>query len=311
MISNRAVVAILLSIAVSSSGTAGCAGTAGRPSTSAETSGGETPQAAYRDVGKLPLGEPLALSVDFSGNMYIADGAPGRIVCWRAMGSGSLEFQRPNQQPGFYPSDIDLSAFFVYAIDPVERTLLRFDNRGAYRDILIKFDEVSAGRRITPMGLDVDSYGRVAVSDVGNHQVLVFDTNLAVELAFGSYGSHAGQFDNPQGIAFAPDGGMIVADTGNKRLQWFDRGGKFSSILPREGDNPLIMPRRAAVDRDGTVYVADPGANKVFVFGADGLLIRSITPAGVSDFHPMDVDVDASGAIYVTDAANASVFVFR
>jgi DNA-binding beta-propeller fold protein YncE len=243
--------------------------------------------------------------------MFLADGAPGRIVCWRTSGGKSLEFQRPDQQPGFYPSDIDLSGFFVYALDPVERTLLRFDNRGAYRDILIKFDEVSAGRRITPAGLDVDSYGRIAISEVGNHQVIVFDPYLSVELVFGSYGSHAGQFDNPQGVAFAPDGDMIVADTGNRRLQVFERGGKFSRILPGAGTNPLVGPRRAAIDRAGNVYVADPAAKQVFAFGADGSLIRSIRPAGVSAFNPVDIDVDPSGAIYVTDAANASVYVFR
>jgi len=271
----------------------------------------EEPQAVYRDVGGLPLGEPLGLAVDFSGNMYIADGAPGRLVCWLAEGKGSLEFQKPAQQPGFYPSDVAVSAFFVYALDPVERSLLRFDNRGAYRDILIKFDEVAAGRRIVPVGLDVDSYGRVVVSDTGNHQVILFDSRLAVELVFGSYGSHPGQFDAPQGVAFTPDGGFLVTDTGNRRLQLFDAGGRFLMSIPSGGSSPLVKPRRAVVDKNGSVYAADPGAGRVFVFGPDGALLRSVVPAGVSGFKPTDIDVDLSGTVYVTDAGNSSLFVFR
>jgi tripartite motif-containing protein 71 len=289
---------------------AGC-GTAADRSAAASDRSEQTPQAVYRDVGGLPLGDPLGLAVDFSGNMFIADGVPGRIVCWFAGGKGSLEFQKPNQQPGFLPIDVEGSAFFVYALDPAERTLLRFDNRGAYRDILIKFDEVSAGRRVVPAGLDVDSYGRVAVSDTGNHQVILFNSYLAVELSFGSYGSHPGQFDGPQGVAFTPDGAFLVTDTGNKRVQLFDAGGKFIAAVPSGDSTPLVKPRRSVADNDGNVYVADPGAGRVFVFGSDGVLVRAIVPAGASRFRPTDIDVDPAGSIYVTDAATASVFVFR
>lgn len=289
---------------------AGC-GTAADRNAAASDRNEQAPQAVYRDVGGLPLGDPLGLAVDFSGNMYIADGVPGRVVCWLAGGKGSLEFQKPSQQPGFLPIDVEVSAFFVYALDPAERTLLRFDNRGAYRDILIKFDEVSAGRRVVPTGLDVDSYGRVAVSDAGNHQVILFDSYLSVELSFGSYGSHPGQFDDPQGVAFMPDGGFLVTDTGNKRLQLFDAGGKYIAAVPSGDSTPLVKPRRAVADKDGSVYVADPGAGRVFVFGSDGVLVRAIVPAGATKFRPTDIDVDPAGAIYVTDAATASLFVFR
>jgi DNA-binding beta-propeller fold protein YncE len=273
--------------------------------------GGDAPLAVYKDVAGLPLGEPLGVAVDFSGSIYVADAAPGRVVCWRASGKESVEFQRPSQQAGFYPSDVEASGFFIYVLDPVQRTLLRFDNRGAYRDILIKFDELAAGRRITPGGVDVDSYGRIAVSDVSNHQVIVFDSYLSVELVFGSYGSHPGQFDGPQGVAFTPDGRLLVTDTGNRRVQLFEPGGRLVRATPSGEPNPLVEPRRAAVDSNGNVYVADPGAKRVFVFDKDGSPARSIIPEGVSDFIPTDVEVGPLGSIYVTDSANASLFVFR
>ncbi|MBP2681132.1 MAG: cell surface protein [Candidatus Krumholzibacteriota bacterium] len=301
---------IFLVILCSGLVSAGCGAAADRNAGAAEPSG-ETPQAVYRDVGGLPLGDPLGLAVDFSGNMYIADGVPGRLVCWLAGGKGSLEFQKPSQQPGFFPCDVEVSAFFVYALDPSERTLLRFDNRGAYRDVLIDFDEVDAGRKIVPSGLDVDSYGRVAVSDAGSHQVILFNSYLEVELSFGSYGSHAGQFDEPQGVAFMPDGGFLVTDTGNKRVQLFDAGGKFIAVVPSGESTPLVKPRRSVADKNGNLYVADPAAGRVFVFGSDGVLVRAVVPAGSTRFRPTDIDVDPAGAIYVTDAATASLLVFR
>ncbi len=271
----------------------------------------EVPVKVYHEVAGLALGEPLAVTVDIEGNMYIGDGIPGRIVCWRAGGSGSLEFQKPNQQPGFYPADIELSGFFIYAIDPVERTLLRFDNRGAYRDILVKFEDVVSGRRITPVGLDVDDSGRILVADSENHQVLLLDLYLSVELAFGSYGTHPGKFDSPKGVTFVGNGDMLVVDTGNRRIQIFDAGGTYLKTIPSEKSNPMISPRRADIDKIGNVYVADPEAGRVFVFDEDGALIRSIVPDGVTDFRPTDIDVDRTGLIYVTDEANSSLFVFR
>ncbi len=294
---------------------AGCVPHVERPAVVSAAPGGETPEVSYRDAAGITLGAPMALAVDFSGNMYVADAAPGRVVCWLASGTGAVEgaveFQRPTQQPGFYPSDIAVSGFFVYALDPVARTLLRFDNRGAYRDVLIEFDELSSGRRITPTGLDVDAYGRIAVSDVGNHQVLVFNAYLAVELAFGSYGSHAGQLDGPQGVSFAPDGNFLVTDTGNRRVQIFDAGGSFVALVPSGGESPLVKPRRAVADEDGNVYVADPEAKRVFIFRRDGALARSIIPSQVADFRPTDVALGPSGSIYVSDSANASLYVFK
>lgn len=289
----------------------GCAVGPDRPAAISPDAAGDAPRKVYREAAGSALAEPLALSVDFAGAVYVGDGVPGRIVSWTASGDGSLEFQRPGQQPGFYPSDIEVSGFFVYALDPIERTLLRFDNRGAYRDILIQFDELSAGRRTTPVGLDVDAHGRIAVSDVGNHRVIVFDAYLSVEFVFGNYGSHEGQFDGPQGVSFTPTGGFVVSDTGNRRIQLFDAGGKFSRSLPSADANPLVRPRRAASDRDGNVYVADPDARRVFVFSADGALVRSIFPADAADFRPTDIEIDGANAIYVTDAASASVLVFQ
>ena len=291
--------------------TVGCGAPSGRSAATSLDVEGQEPRTIYREVAGTALGEPLAVSVDFAGTVYVGDGAPGRIVCWPASGKGSIEFQKPTQQAGFYPSDIEVSGFFVYALDPVRRTLLRFDNRGAYRDILIKFDELAPGGRITPSGLDVDRYGRIAVSDLVGHQVIVFDTYLAVELALGNYGSSWGQFDGPQGVAFAPDGGFVVTDTGNRRVQLFDAGGKFSRSVPMGENNPLVKPRRAVADAGGNVYVADPDARRVFVFAVDGTLARSLFPANAIDFRPTDVEIDASGSIYVTDTASASVFVFR
>jgi sugar lactone lactonase YvrE len=264
----------------------------------------------YTGAG-LRLGEPIAVAVDFDGRVLIADGSPGRIVRWRRSDRGEDEFQRPTSA-GFYPTDVAVSGFFAYAVDEAARTVLRFDDRGAYRDILLNFETSATGRRVTPYGIAVDSGGRVAITDVENHQVLLYDAYLSLELAFGNYGSFEGQLSSPRGVSFSPRGEIVVADTGNRRVQIFSAGGAFLRAVPAAGnDNPLRRPRRALVDEDGRVIVADPAAGAVFVFGADGTAERAIVPEDAAAFEPTDVERTRAGALVITDGATRSVLVLE
>jgi tripartite motif-containing protein 71 len=270
-----------------------------------------TAAAAYRSIGDL--GEPLAVSVDFQGGIFIADGIPGRIVRFDPDGGGSFEFQNPSNSPGFYPSDCTLQGFFLYAVDEVTRTILRFDKDGAYRDILLTFTgELIGGGRVSPYGLDVAPSGRIAVTDIENHRILLYDAYLSLELVFGSYGSFEGQLDSPRGISFTPDNRLLVSDTGNGRLILFDDTGTYLRTIPSAGaDNPLIQPRRAVMDRSGRVYVADPGAGAVVVFDSGGAPVSLLIPEGVDRFEPTDVAIVDGVHLYVTDAAGGTLYILK
>jgi len=58
-------------------------------------------------------------------------------------------------------------------------------------------------------------------------------TPIAVDYLFtiGESGDSLGQFSCPQGLAVAPGGDLYVADTGNHRVQRFDKNGKFLVYL--------------------------------------------------------------------------------
>jgi len=269
------------------------------------------PVAVYQTVDAVKLGEPLGVSVDLQGNIFIADGLPGQLIRIEAGRDAAREFQPPPRQPGFRPSDIKLQGFFIYTIDQVGRALLRYDKDGAYRDILLNFNETDAVRRVSPCGLGVDSSGRIAITDVENHQILMFDVYLNLEKAFGNYGSYPGQLDSPEGVSFTPAGDLLVADTGNKRIQWFGSQGEFIQTVPAPGSpNPLVQPRRVVMAEDGRIYIADPGAGRLFVFDDTGLR-QSLRPRGAGEFRPTDVEVTGSGRLYVTDAAGRALYVFK
>jgi sugar lactone lactonase YvrE len=151
----------------------------------------------------------------------------------------------------------------------------------------------------------------MAITDVENHQILIYDIYLTLEKAFGNYGSYPGQLDSPEGVSFTGNGDLLVADTGNKRVQLFGNGGDFIKTIPAADEpNPMVQPRRAVMAGDGRIYIADPGAGRLFVFDGTGFR-QSFYPRGVEEFRPTDVEVTGAGLLYVTDAASRALYIFK
>ncbi len=283
------------------------------PSSAVAAAEAVAPAWIMRACDRVSFGAPAALCVDFGGTVYVADSSPPRLLSYTESSKRCVEFQTPDEWPAFRPSDVAVRGFFVYAVDEPDRALLRWDASGTWRDVLLNFEDLTTpGRRISPYGLDVDaSTGRVAVTDVENHQVILLDSYLDVDVAFGNYGAFAGQLDGPLGVSFTPRGELLVADTGNARVQFFTDAGTFRRTLPAEGvASPMRRPRRAVATDDGRVLVADPSAGRVFEFAADGALLRALTPEGGARFEPSDIAVARDGRFYVTDTATQSLFAF-
>ena len=270
------------------------------------------PLAVFGEVGRLDLGEPLAVAVDFDGNAVVADGSPGRLVMFDRMGERAQEFEQPRGNPGFFPTDVILYGFFTYAVDERQRTLVRFDKDGAYRDVLLNFNQLKGTRRVSPYGIGTDAQGRIAITDIENHQVLLLDSFLRVDILFGNYGSWPGQLDTPLGVSFTATGEIVVSDSGNRRIQFFTDAGEPRRVVPGGDEpNPLLLPRRAVVAADGTLYVADPEAGGIFLFDVGGRFLRRIVPGGVERFQPTDLEIHRDGKLYVTDAMSRVLYVFQ
>ncbi|XP_078583592.1 uncharacterized protein LOC144866181 [Branchiostoma floridae x Branchiostoma japonicum] len=167
-------------------------------------------------------------------------------------------------------------------------------------------------------------------------------------LRFGQKGSQQGQFNTPVGVAVRGDR-LYVADYGNKRVQVFDLSGKFffsfsttanaiglavhtdGTIVVRSGQEvmkfspsgelintfPLgeycTKPYDLAVQRDGRVVVADRDKHSIFLFEADGTLVKQVGGQGQGEGQfnkPLFVCVDKEDNIIVADKENHRVQVF-
>ena len=270
------------------------------------------PTLTFHTCDRVTLGDPRAITVDFNGVVVVADASPPRLVSYRPATGACQEFQAPADRPAFRPSGVAVRGFFVYAVDEANRLLLRWDASGTYRDVLLSFEDLNERRRVSPHGLDVDASGRTAVTDIENHQVIVLDTYMKVDVAFGNFGSYEGQLNAPEGVAFTPRGDLLVADTGNARLEIFSDTGAFRRAIPSAGaPNPMRRPRRGVMAEDGRIFAADPQAGRIFEFSPDGAFVRAIVPGLGGPFKPTDLALARDGVLYVTDSASQSLYAIK
>jgi RHS repeat-associated protein len=137
--------------------------------------------------------------------------------------------------------------------------------------------------------------------------------------------------DAPRGIAAAPDGAIVVADSDNNRIRRVSAAGTITTIAGTGvygfgGDGGpatagrLSQPRDVAVAADGSVYVADTGANRIRRISPSGTITTVAgggAPAdGLGDggaatsarlSAPMGVAVAPDGAVYVADTGHDRV----
>ena len=94
---------------------------------------------------------------------------------------------------------------------------------------------------------------------------------------WGSYGSGDGQFWYPTAVALDTTGSVYVVDTGNRRIQKFDKNGAYLSHWGSEGNagGQFNAPRGVGVDTAGSVYVADTGNHRIQKFDNHGDYLRA------------------------------------
>mgnify|MGYP001820037037 CR=1 FL=1 len=124
---------------------------------------------------------------------------------------------------------------------------------------------------------------------------------------FGSFGSAAGQFDEPRGVAVNSDGLIIITESGNARYQvCTDRGACSAYGGPGVLSGEFDKPRGVAVNASDRIFIADRGNDRIQSCndmgscddfdGREGSLGAFESPRGVA--------IDARGQVIIADTEN-------
>ena len=99
-------------------------------------------------------------------------------------------------------------------------------------------------------GVAINQRGEVVVTEWGRHThcVSVFSPSGGKLRSFGTGGSGQGQFNGPSGVAVDGEGNILVADTGNHRIQKVTAEGQFLAAVGTKGNRPRALQFNAPVE---------------------------------------------------------------
>ena len=257
--------------------------------------------------GSGDLREPTGVAVDARGAVYVSDAMAGKVFRYAPDGA-STEFERPPNNAAFYPIDVAVQESFVLVLDYSQNKLLRYDLRGAYLDVLLSF---GVFERVRPVSLAGGPGGRIITADVVNHAVILWTPLLARELTIGEFGWGPGRFNAPRKAAFLPNQGLVVVESGNRRLQFFSPSGRYERVVQPSPEEPFLSPRSVEVDHAGTIFVCDSKRGRISVFTAGGEHATDIDSYSGEDISPAAAAAGWDGSLYVADLKSRSVLVYR
>jgi phage tail-like protein len=165
-----------------------------------------------------------------------------------------------------------------------------------------------------PVAVAADSTGRVFVLDAPTCHITVLyldATNQRTEHigAIGGKGSLLREFRNPRSLAVLPAGAIVVADTGNRRVQLFSAA-PYALLHAWGAPEMQISPCAVATDACGIIYILDRVTRSILRVRSTGEWLDPIGKDILKD--PVALAVGPQQQVAVVDGrgSNAQIFVF-
>ena len=190
----------------------------------------------------------------------------------------------------------------------------------------------------TPGGIAIAPNGDIYFADSNNDVIDRVDHKLGVTTFVGNrtngFSGDNGpatraQLDTPDGVAIAPDGDLIVADSHNERIRRVDSQTRIITTIAGSGENgydgdekpaieaSLNTPSSVATAPNGDIYIADTLNNRIRMIDHANGFIHTVAGDGetggngpIGDggpatsahlFMPSDVQVANNGDVYIAD----------
>ncbi|MBI9085486.1 MAG: hypothetical protein JEZ11_17955 [Desulfobacterales bacterium] len=283
---------------------------------------------------------PEGLAVDASGNVLIVDRLNQKIrkispegLITTVAGNGSYGFSGDGgpaiaaQLADPWEVAVDSSGT-VYVSDTGNHRIRKVSPDGVITTVAGNGIEGFSGdggsaaqaQLNNPMGIEVDRFGNLYISDSGNQRIRKVDPQGIIativgdpEESGGGYGGYGGasvfigeyggdegsayyaKLNNPQGIALDANGILYIADTENLRIRKVDTNGIITSVAGNgESGNTVdgipatdarfMRPCHVALDGTGIIYISDKWSHVILAVDTNGI-IKKFAGWGVSGFR--------------------------
>ncbi len=239
----------------------------------------------------------------------------------------SLTKWQPSTSMRMYIKKDIVAQLWNYGITPAAEEIVTDPYEG--KEVKLSADIVlgslgsAPGQFQRPRDLAIAPDGSIYVADTGNHRIQHLARDGSVLHVWGTYASilegeaPPGTFNEPWGIAVAPDGSVYVMDTWNFRIQKFTPDGQFIQMWGY--DSPTVVPfalygpRDGVLDSQGRLLVSDTGNRRIVIYDAEGNYLSEFGKVGFAPGQfdePVGLAIDHQDNLYVADTWNQRIQVF-
>lgn len=188
----------------------------------------------------------------------------------------------------------------IYVSDVQRGQVSVFDYSGKFIKYLVPGRE----KFVYPYGITFDGKN-VYVADGGTRRIYLFDSSGRFIKIFPEQVELSGP-----GPLYYSNGKLYVIDQPKHHVLCFDTAGKLLQTIGKEGHGKgeLYFPHAITVDKEGLVYVADAGNDRIEVFNKDGSFKQTI---GNNLMTPRGLAQDGSGNLWVVAGMSNKVQVYK
>jgi DNA-binding beta-propeller fold protein YncE len=209
------------------------------------------------------------------------------LSAFGTLGEGDGQLKEPN---GIILDKTGL----IYVTDALNHKLVKYDADGNF---LKEWKNPEVGF-YGPRDMAWGSNGMLYIIDQGHTRIAIFDPVAGTFTMFGTSGSGDGQFNESTGLC-AAENLIVVADTGNNRIQIFDLAGTFVRQwdVPEWGHDAKQFGDVAYDTVTKRLYVSSGKTNEILAYDLDGKPQPGIKP-------PPDNKLDLPGSLTISDVDN-------
>jgi surface protein len=270
------------------------------------------------------LYRPYYITLDASGNLYIADKDNHRIQKWEpgasegtTVAGGNGIGSAANKLNAPYHITFDASGN-MYIADKGNHRIQKW-TPGATEGTTVAGGngEGSAANKLNkPTGIALDASGNLYIADELNHRVQKWapGSSEGVTVAGGNgEGLAANQLFFPSGIDIDASGNLYIVNY-DRILKWVPGATEGTIVAGGNGNgsaaNALYYPQGIVFDASGNLYIASSGNDRIQKWSpgaSEGVTVAGGNGEGsaANQFnYPTGIALDASGNLYVSDYNN-------
>lgn len=250
--------------------------------------------------------------------LYVTDTNHKQVQAFDGSGTSVFKFGKEGEGKGEFKFPYGITgdkAGNVYVADLYNGNISIFDHKGKFINYFEEQDKKNKSIN-SPAGIRIFKE-KLYVTDIKTNKVIVFDLKGKKLLEIEKGATDEDLLYAPNAVTTDQKGNIFIADSGNQRVQVYDKKGKYIRTVngseDGKGTSVFVNPRGIGVDSRGVLYVVNNLTHLVYGFDETGKEVFTFGGMGDANeqfYLPNGLFIDQNDQVYITDTLNQRVAVY-